>query len=80
MVRGSLKIEPLLSNVGGRPSATRGFGYLATIVIATGLANVMGSLDFTAVGALHMCPKRKPVVRTTLVAPRFGDLLLGYRH
>jgi hypothetical protein len=41
---------------------------------------MMRALQFAAVGALTVSAGRQGVVRTALVAPRFGNFSLGNSH
>ena len=50
-----------------------GFGHFATIIIAAGTAQVVGPLQFAAIGAFPIGPGFERMVGPALVTPRFGN-------
>ena len=55
-------------------------GNLSSVVLTTGLTNVMLTLQLTAIGAFLIGSTTEGIVRPAHVAPRFRNLLLGNSH
>jgi hypothetical protein len=54
--------------------------HLALLIVATGFADVMGPLQFAAIGTFDVGNGLQGVVGSAHVAPRFGHFSLGYGH
>ena len=56
------------------------FDNLAAIIMATGAADVMRTLQFPAIGALGIAHRLERIMGPALITPRPGYLFLRYGH